>query len=136
MGTVTKADRDHAAAYTRFRSRVSHEIMRLAFFPPAVVDNAAVALVPRRGTPFVEKPRNYSPANLSGSCVLQVWSLPLSHSHLPPPFTSFHVPFFSRRELCSAPNSPLVLATLSRRSSSRSSQSDILIGRGQLTLNR
>lgn len=30
--------------------------------------------------PFVEKPRNYPPANLSGSCVIQVWSL-----FLPPP---------------------------------------------------
>ena len=35
--------------------------------------------------PFVEKPRNYPSANLSGSCVIQVWSLPPSSSRPPTP---------------------------------------------------
>lgn len=55
--------------------------MHLAFFPVVASrvarrsDNT-VRVRPRM--PFVEKPRNYPPANLNGSCVLQVWSLPLS----------------------------------------------------------
>lgn len=35
--------------------------------------------------PFVEKPRNYPSANLSGSCVIQLWSLPPSSSRPPTP---------------------------------------------------
>lgn len=44
-------------------------------FPPAGWQYGRGA---RPRMPFVEKPRNYPSANLSGSCVIQVWSLPPS----------------------------------------------------------
>lgn len=65
-------------------------------FPPAGWQYGRGA---RPRMPFVEKPRNYPSANLSGSCVIQVWSLPpsLAPTHpllLPPVFSTSFPPRF------------------------------------------